>query len=67
MEICAHKVVLASVSPFFLSMFTTELKEKYNQIVNIHNIDSAILEVIVNYMYVFELKFTEQNVEVMII
>lgn len=66
MKIFAHKVVLASVSTFFLKMFTAAFKEKDNDIVYIQQIDSEILEVIINYMYVFQLKLTNKNIEVMI-
>lgn len=63
-QIPAHKVILASSSQFFLSMFNADFKEKNEQIVPIKEIDSDILEIIVKYIYTFKLDMTEENIEV---
>lgn len=63
-RIPAHKVILASGSPVFLSMFNGNFKEKHEEIVPIKEIDSDILENIIKYIYTFKLDITEKNIEV---
>lgn len=63
-KIPAHKVILASGSPVFLSMFSNNFKEKDQKIVSIKEIDSDILENIIEYIYTFKLNITDQNIEV---
>lgn len=63
-NIPAHKVILASSSPFFRSMFDADIKEKNKQTVRIKKIDSNILETIMKYMYTFKLDMTENNIVV---
>lgn len=63
-KIPAHKVILASSSLFFLTMFNTNFKEKNDKIIAIQDIDSNILEIVIKYMYTFELDMTEYNIEV---
>lgn len=63
-KIPAHKVILSSGSPVFLTMFNGNFKEKDQEIVSIKEIDSDILENIIKYIYTLNLDITEQNIEV---
>lgn len=63
-EIPAHRVVLASSSPYFLAMFTGELSESRQTVVTMREIDSHALELLVQYVYTAEIEVTEDNVQV---
>ena len=63
-EIPAHRVVLASSSPYFFAMFTSELSESRQMVVTMREIDSHALELLVEYMYTAEIEVTEENVQV---
>lgn len=54
-EILAHRVVLASVSPYFHAMFNGSLAEKEQREVTLHDIDAAALTTLVEYSYTGEL------------
>lgn len=47
----AHKVVLASVSPYFHAMFNDDLAEKLQGEVTIQDIDATALQTLVEYSY----------------
>lgn len=64
-EIPAHRVVLASSSPYFFAMFTGELSESRQTVVTMREIDSRALELLVQYVYTAEIEVTEDNVQVM--
>ncbi|XP_046455212.1 kelch-like protein 3 [Daphnia pulex] len=63
----AQRVVLAAVSPYFRAMFSGTgtshefLESKQNKI-TLHDIDSAILGQILNFIYTAEIQITENNV-----
>lgn len=63
-EIPAHRVVLASSSPYFFAMFTGELSESRQTVVTMREIDSCALELLVQYVYTAEIEVTEDNVQV---
>lgn len=63
-EIPAHRVVLASSSPYFLAMFTGELSESRQTVVTMREIDCHALELLVQYVYTAEIEVTEDNVQV---
>lgn len=63
-EIPAHRVVLASSSPYFFAMFTGELSESRQTVVTMREIDSHALELLVQYVYTAEIEVTEDNVQV---
>lgn len=63
-EIPAHRVVLASSSPYFYAMFTGELSESKQNIVTLKEIDSTALELLVDFVYIAEIEVTEENVQV---
>ncbi|XP_029348142.1 kelch-like protein 2 [Acyrthosiphon pisum] len=63
--IFAHKVVLASASPFFHAMFTN-FAEKNHDLVVMREIDSTALQLLVNFIYSGAIVVTEENVQVLL-
>lgn len=61
-----HKVILASVSPYFHSMFT-KFEDKYNNHYIIRKMNSTALKLLINYIYTSQITVTEDNVQVYII
>ena len=59
----AHKNVLVSASPYFHKMFTT-LDECNTNLVNITELDSTVLQLLINYIYTGEILVTKKNVKV---
>ncbi|RXM97488.1 Kelch-like protein 28 [Acipenser ruthenus] len=62
-KIHAHKVVLASISPYFKAMFTGNLSEKENSEVEFQCIDEAALQAIVEYAYTGTVFISQETVE----
>ncbi|KAK3565115.1 hypothetical protein QTP86_033167 [Hemibagrus guttatus] len=65
-EIPAHKVVLASCSPYFCAMFTGEMSESKATCVEIRDMDGQTLRKLVDYIYTAEIEVTEDNVQVLL-
>ncbi|EDO46542.1 predicted protein [Nematostella vectensis] len=65
-EIPAHRVVLASSSPYFFAMFTGELSESRQTVVTLKEIDSLALELLIEFVYIAEIEVTEDNVQVLL-
>ncbi|MCI4380144.1 hypothetical protein PGIGA_G00236430 [Pangasianodon gigas] len=65
-EIPAHKVVLASCSPYFCAMFTGEMSESKATCVEIRDVDGQTLRKLVDYIYTAEIEVTEDNVQVLL-
>ena len=63
MEIPAHKIVLASSSDYFWTMFTTNFKEKETSRIPIRGVKPLILKLLVEYSYTSKILITEDNVE----
>uniref|UniRef100_A0A8C7EHH2 Kelch like family member 28 n=2 Tax=Nothoprocta perdicaria TaxID=30464 RepID=A0A8C7EHH2_NOTPE len=62
-KIHAHKVVLASISPYFKAMFTGNLSEKENSEVEFQCVDEAALQAIVEYAYTGTVFISQDTVE----
>ncbi|XP_023161734.2 kelch-like protein 17 [Drosophila hydei] len=62
----AHRVVLASVSPYFYAMFNDDMLERTQGLVRLHDVDSAALRQLIDYTYTGEITITEQNVQVLL-
>ncbi|XP_076005314.1 kelch-like protein 3 isoform X3 [Genypterus blacodes] len=65
-EIPAHRVVLASCSPYFCAMFTGDMSESKAQQVEIREVDGQTLRKLVDYIYTAEIEVTEDNVQVLL-
>lgn len=61
--IFGHKVVLVSSSPYFFALLT-RFEGSNTDIVQIKEIDSIILQLLVDYVYTGEITVTEQNAQV---
>jgi len=62
--VSAHKVVLVSACPYFRAMFTSSSAVGDKYVVNIGDIDSNILQLLIDFIYTGKIMVTEQNVTV---
>ena len=60
--ITANRLILSCCSRFFEAMFDLEMKEKYQNPVQIHGVDGAAVKSVVDFMYSGEVKITSENV-----
>ena len=60
--IAANRMILSCCSRFFEAMFDLEMKEKYQNTVQIHKLDGAAVKSVVDFMYSGEVKITSENV-----
>ncbi|KAG7518665.1 Kelch 3 [Solea senegalensis] len=65
-EVPAHRVVLASCSPYFCAMFTGDMSESKAHQVEIRAVDGQTLRKLVDYIYTAEIEVTEDNVQVLL-
>jgi len=62
-NIPANKMILSCCSPLFRKMFKTEMKERYNGIINITvNVEADSIEELVNFMYTGTITIANENV-----
>ena len=62
-EIRAHRVILATVSPYFRAMLLGKLAESSQSRVVLYDFDAAAIESIVQYVYTGEVEINEFNVQ----
>lgn len=65
LEIPAHKMVLASCSPYFYAMFTG-FEESRQDRISIQGVDFHALQLLVEYVYTSVVVVTEENVQVLL-
>ncbi|XP_049826565.1 ring canal kelch homolog isoform X2 [Aethina tumida] len=64
-EIPAHKMVLASCSPYFYAMFSS-FEESRQDRITLQEVDHQALSLLVEYAYTSEVQVTEDNVQVLL-
>ena len=62
-EIHTHRAVLAACSPYFLAMFTHELLESGQEVVDIKDMSPDVLSALVDFAYLGTLPVTVENVQ----
>ncbi|KAK9737956.1 Kelch motif [Popillia japonica] len=62
----AHRVVLASVSPYFFAMFNGDMKEQTSSEIALHDIDPTAIELLLDYSYTGQIMITADNVQVLL-
>ena len=61
-EIKCHRVVLASMSPFFKTMFSCEMSEKYQERISLPYVAKLdIMKALVKYMYTGKIKYSAKD------
>jgi len=63
--IFGHRVVLMSASQYFLAMFSN-FNESKKDVVNIKELDSTVLQLLVDYIYTGQITISKENVQVII-
>ena len=61
-SIAANRMILSGCSRFFEAMFDLEMKEKYQNPVQIHGVDGAAVKSVIDFMYSGKVKITSENV-----
>ena len=62
-DFAAHKIVLASGSPYFNAMFTNEHRESRQDKILVNGIDAVTFERLLDFMYSSSLEICEENVQ----
>ncbi|CAH3027434.1 unnamed protein product [Porites evermanni] len=62
-EINAHKVVLASFSPYFYAMFTNDVIESRQSRITLKSMDPRSVELLIEFAYTAQIRITEENVQ----
>ena len=57
----ANRLVLSCYSEFFETMFQTDMKEKYQNTVDMNKIDETSMQIIIDYIYTGKIIINEEN------
>ncbi|XP_003248768.2 kelch-like protein 2, partial [Acyrthosiphon pisum] len=60
--VIGHKIVLIAASPYFRAMFSN-FDESNKNLVTIRELDSTILQLLIDYIYTGEIMVTKENVQ----
>ncbi|XP_039247689.2 kelch-like protein 3 [Styela clava] len=62
-EVPVHKLIMASVSPYFMAMFGGKMSECRADRVKLNGINGDALKELVEYVYTAQIEITEENVQ----
>ena len=65
-RIPAHKVVLAAASSYFEAMFTVDMLESRESVIELHDVDAFSVQSIVDFMYTSKIDISEDNVQALL-
>ena len=63
LEIPCHRVVLATISMYFKTMFTSEMSESHEDKVHIRDIDECALKQIIEFAYTAKIRISVDTVQ----
>lgn len=59
----AHRIVLAACSDYFCAMFTGNLSERDQEIIELHEISADVMEVLLDFVYTETVNVSVENVQ----
>ena len=59
----AHKIVLAAASSYFEAMFTNDMAESREDVIELQGMDPTSVETIIEFMYTSDINISEDNVQ----
>jgi len=62
-EMPAHRVVLAASSPYFLAMFTGQMEESHQRVVQIRDVAPSAMQTLIDFCYTSSMQVDEENVQ----
>ena len=62
-DFAAHKCVLSAASPYFLAMFTSELKEKESNLLELHETKSTTISDVLQFIYTGKASIDSSNAQ----
>ncbi|XP_077979245.1 kelch-like protein 18 [Glandiceps talaboti] len=65
-HIRAHRLVLAACSPYFNAMFTSEVRERKEDVIVLKDLEYNAVEAIVDFAYSADVKVNEDNVQALL-
>lgn len=61
-EFPVHKCFLAACSPYFLALFTSEMKEKTSSQIQLRGVEADVFQMILDFLYSGQISLNENNV-----
>lgn len=59
----AHRIVLAACSDYFCAMFTNEMSEKCQSVIELHEVPAGIMDVLLDFVYTETVNVSVENVQ----